>query len=155
MANQTKHIRAQADSPISHGIVGGLIGGAAGLFLGAWPAILTGSGSVWGGCIAAGAAIGAGVGALGVANDRVRLEWREQPVLQHRLRGYTEKVEEDTHKDTDSHGHTSQHVDGYNHRIIPDIGSKQVGSYFEPMVVHFNKRTGEVTRVEGEHKPNE
>lgn len=93
---------------------------------------------------------------LSVANDRVRLEWREQPILNYRLRGYDERVSEDSHSEKDTFGNGSHSVtDGYWHRFTPDLGAKSLGTYMEPMVVHYNARTGEVRRVEGELKANE
>lgn len=156
MVASSKQIKARADSALKHGIVGALIGAGAGLFLGAFPAILSGSGAVWGGAIGGGALLGGGIGALGVANDRVRLEWREQPILNHRLRGYSERVSEDTRtvKDTFGNG-THQVTDGYWHRHTPDVGAKSLGTYMEPMVVHYDSRTGAIRRVEGELKANE
>ncbi|MBN9415357.1 MAG: hypothetical protein J0I12_07940 [Candidatus Eremiobacteraeota bacterium] len=152
----SKQIKAQADSALKHGIIGALIGAGAGLFLGAFPAIATGSGAVWGGAIAGGAALGGGIGALSVANDRVRLEWREQPILTHRLRGYTERVSEDSHTQKDTFGNGSHTVtDGYWHRFTPDVGAKSLGTYMEPMVVHYDARSGAIRRVEGELTANE
>lgn len=156
MVASNKHIKAQADSALKHGVVGALIGAGAGLFLGAFPAILSGSGAVWAGAIAGGAALGGGIGALSVANDRVRLEWREQPILNYRLRGYDERVSEDSHSEKDMFGNGSHSVtDGYWHRFTPDLGAKSLGTYLEPMVVHYDSRSGAIRRVEGELKANE
>lgn len=156
MVVSSKHIKAQADSALKHGVIGALIGAGAGLFLGAFPAIAANSGAVWAGAIAGGAALGGGIGALSVANDRVRLEWREQPILQHRLRGYDERISEDSHTQKDSFGNGSHSVtDGYWHRFTPDVGAKALGTYMEPLVVHYDARSGAIRRVEGELKANE
>ncbi|MBX3168745.1 MAG: hypothetical protein KF760_15120 [Candidatus Eremiobacteraeota bacterium] len=63
MVATSKHIKAQADSALKHGVIGALIGGGLGLFVGAFPAILTGSGAVWAGAIAGSAIVGGGIGA--------------------------------------------------------------------------------------------
>lgn len=79
--------------------------------------------------------LGAGLGNLRAATDRVKLEWQETPIVDHKLVGYRYEVDEDT--STDSDGNTQ--TDDYEHEFRPLIAETKVGTYFKPVVVHYTE----------------
>jgi hypothetical protein len=139
-------------SPLKYGLVSGLVSAGVGAALGA---IGSGSqgiaarlGAVLGALARAGLA-GAWAAAHYAAGDDVRLEWREEPIVEKSLVGYHHNVYphfvQRCSSETDGQGNTRQRCwteqDGYDHRFSPDVNSWPVGSSIAPKVVHFQDGT--------------
>lgn len=145
LKNTTTHLVAEPKSkvttPILWGLGGALGGGLAGAIVGLIGNFHPGVGAAVGAGVAA-----VGVGALGYRNaaqDRVRLEWQETNIIDHDLRGYSLSVRELTKEECHGIGkdrrcHTVN--DGYRHSFSPVINEKVVGTYFEPVVVHYAEK---------------
>ena len=104
--------------------MGGVAGGVVGYFLGD-----AGTGAIVGAT-----AVGGVFGATGfqvAKDDRVRLEWQETPVKEFDLQGYS--YDRDENKDDEGD------TEDYDHEFRPIIAEKQVGQYFRPVVVHYDK----------------
>lgn len=108
-------------------VVGGVVGGVVGLLAGnPLLGLQVGSGVL--------GTVGGGLGYFHAASDRVKLEWQETPIVEHKLIGYRYEVDEDT--TTDSDGNTK--TDDYEHEFRPLIAEKTVGTYQRPVVVHYS-----------------
>ena len=145
----TQRITEKASSVTGYAVGFGALGGTVGAFAGLLVAGITGLSP------AIPAAVGAGLGAAGgafwgarsAADDRVRLEWRERPILEGKMVGYRESVS--THYETkcESHYDSSEKefkrvcrevANGYDHDFYPNIENWSVGSVVVPHVVHYS-----------------
>lgn len=144
MIAKSAHIVAEPKStvtnPLKWGAGGAAIGGLAGLVVGALAGLDVGTS----------AAVGAGVGALAggaygyrdADTDRVRLEWQETNITDKELVGYIHDVAEDRRYVCHGHGrnrHCRWETDDYEHDFTPIIEKTAVGTYFEPVVVHYKE----------------
>lgn len=151
--NVTEHIFAHTYSVPLFGALGLAGGGAVGYGVGALVGHLADISSPWlkGGLAGLGA-LGGGIGLAGyAAGDRVRLEWREEPIYEKRLAGYWHHVS--PHWETrcrtvrDPDGDTRQECEtyqnGWDHTFTPDVEYWAVGSHLEPRVVHYQDEGGQ------------
>lgn len=146
-----KDVQARPYSIPLFGVLGALGGGAVGAGIAAAVSALAGLAVP----LAVGAAVGALAGGLALtryaAGDRVRIEWREQPINEKKLVGYWDTVTphwvQVCHTVTDSKNqshqecHLEQH--GWDHDFSPDVRYWSVGSFVGPEVVHFQASSGE------------
>ncbi len=143
----TERLQEKAYSVPLFGAMGAAGGGAVGFGVGALVGHLAGFSPVLGGSVVGGIAglATAWVAADYAAKDRVRLEWREQPINEKRMDGYyhdvsphyVQRCRTETDKDGKSTQHCWQEQDGYNHRFRPDVKYWKVGSQVAPTVVHY------------------
>ncbi len=142
-----ERIQAKAYSVPLFGAMGAAGGGAVGFGVGALIGHLAGvSPTLAGGIVGGVAGLASAWGAAHyAANDRVRLEWREQPINEKRMDGYYHDVsaryvtrcKTETDKDGKSSQTCWQEQDGYDHSFRPDVKYWKVGSYVAPKVVHY------------------
>ena len=136
MGPQTADLVAQPKSKIGTTLKWGLPAAALGGFAGFMAGILAGAPGT-------GAAIGAsllgGAGALlgysDAATDRVKLEWQQTPIQDFNLVGYRLEVDEDEDCDSDGKNCSSD----YEHEFRPLLETKELGTYFKPVVVHYKE----------------
>ena len=142
----TEHLVAEPKSkvttPLLWGLGGALGGGLAGAVVGLIGNFHPGIG----------VAVGAGVAALATgtlgyrnaAQDRVKLEWQETNIVEYNLTGYHHSISEITKEECSGFGKDRRCRtvnDGYRHRFSAVTDDKVVGTYFQPMVVHYNEKT--------------
>lgn len=144
----SKHIDAAPTSALLQGAKWGALAAVAGAGAGTLVGLFSGLPMlVCAGAGASGAAVLAGgLGAYQASRDRIRLEWQEKPVQDLQLAGYYHTVSERTRQDCHYeywNGH-SQYVchtvhDGWNHHFRSDVQGTTLGTYFEPVVVHYKE----------------
>lgn len=145
LKDANEHLIAEPKSKVTTPLLWGLGGAAGGAAVGAIAGLLGHFSPGLGAALGAGVA-GLAVGALGYRDadtDRVRLEWKETNIVEHNLTGYVYRVTEDTREECHGTGkdrrcHTV--VDDYEHRFYPIIDEKIVGTYHQPVVVHYKEK---------------
>jgi Glycine zipper len=132
--------KSRLTNPLLWGAGGAALGGLAGTLVGFAAGFSPG----------VGATVGAGLGALGggalgyrdAETDRVRLEWQESNVTEKELSGYIHDVSEDRRYVCHGYGkdrHCRWEVDDYEHDFTPIIEHTVVGTYHQPVVVHYKE----------------
>jgi hypothetical protein len=145
LKDASEHLVAEPKSKVTTPLFWGLGGAAGGAAVGAIVGLVAnfhpGLGAAVGATVA-----GLAVGALGYRDadtDRVKLEWQETNIVDHNLTGYHYRVTEDTKEvchgvGKDRRCHTE--TDDYEHRFSALIDEKIVGTYHQPVVVHYKEK---------------